>query len=53
MFILLFFKMHGQQRMTQVPRKMDDGRQPEAEENQGLDIIRSKKSKGKGTNRSA
>ena len=39
MFILLCFMMHGQQRMTQVHRKKDDGRQPEAEENQGVDII--------------
>ena len=45
--------MHGQQGMTQVHRKKNDGRQPEAEENQGVDIIGAKKSKGKGINRSA
>jgi len=28
---ILCFKMHGQQRMTQVHRKKDDGRQHEAE----------------------
>ena len=38
MFILVRFMMHGQQRMTQVHRKKNDERQPEAEENQGVDI---------------
>ena len=45
--------MHGQQRMTQVHRKKDDGRQPETKENQGVDIIGTNRSKGKGINRSA
>ncbi len=45
-----FCKMHDQQRMTQVHRKKDGGRKPEAEENQGVDII-GKTWKGK--NRSA
>lgn len=44
--------MHGQQRMTQVHRKKDD-RLPEAEEKQGVDIIGTKKSRGKGINRNA
>jgi hypothetical protein len=39
--------MHGQQRMTQVHRKKDDGRQPEAEENQGVDTIREKSLRGR------
>jgi len=47
MVILLCFMMHGQQRMTQVYRKKDDGRQPEAEENQSVDIIRTKKRRGR------
>ena len=38
MFILLFFGMHGQQCMTQVHRKKDGGRKPEAEVNQGADM---------------
>jgi len=40
--------MHGHQRKTQVHRKEDDGRQPEAEENQGEDMIGAKKTNGKG-----
>ena len=39
--------MHGQQRMTQVHRKKDDGRQPEAEKNQGVDIIGTKNLAGR------
>ena len=31
--------MHGPQRKTQVHRKKDDGRQPEAEGNEGVDTI--------------
>ena len=42
MIILLCFRMHDQQRMTQVQRKKDDGRQPEADENRGVDIIGTK-----------
>ena len=39
MLILLCFRMHGQQRRTQVHRKKDDGRHLEAEEYQGGDMI--------------
>ena len=42
MFILLCLRMHGQQRMTQVHRKKDGGRKPEAEENQRAYMIRKK-----------
>ena len=34
--VLLCFRMHGQQRMTQVHRKKDGGRKPEAGEYQGV-----------------
>ena len=52
MFTLLCFRMHGQQRIrtSQVHRKKDDGRQLEAEENQGVDMIGTQKTKGKGIN---
>ena len=50
MSMLLYFRMHGQQRRTQVHRKKDNGRQPEAEEYQDVDMI-GKKAKGKGKNR--
>ena len=48
MFILLCFMMHSQQRRTQVHRKKDEGRQPEAEECQGVDMIGTKKLRGRG-----
>ena len=31
--------MYGQQRMTQVHRKKEGGQKPEAEKNQGVDMI--------------
>ena len=38
-----FYRMYGQHRRCQVHRKKDDGRQPEAEEYQGEDMIGIKK----------
>ena len=39
--------LHGQQRMTPAHRKKDGGRKPKADENQGVDMIGTKKAKGK------
>ena len=47
MFILLCFRMHGRQPKNQVHRKKDDGRQLEAEKNQGVDMIRTKRIRGR------
>jgi len=44
--------MHGQQRRTQAHRKRDDEWKPEAEENQGVDMIGAKNLRGMKKNES-
>ena len=43
-FMLLCFRIRGQQRKTEVQRKKYDERQPPAEESQGLDMTGTTKS---------
>jgi hypothetical protein len=50
-YIIMFQDAWSTSHTSQVHRKKDDGRQLEAEENQGVEIIGTQKTKGKGINR--
>ena len=49
--IIMFQDAWSTTHTSQVHRKKDDGRKLEAEENQGVDIIGTQKTKRKGINR--
>ena len=50
-YIIMFHDAWSTTHTSQVHRKKDDGRQLEAEENQGVNIIGTQETMGKGINR--